>query len=82
MSEMPSMPVPKTIEQCEPGGVSWMTRIPSVGLTSTSSLNPAFSTYQALARSTSETGTGTSSRYISGWVVVMTVSLQMPLPAG
>jgi hypothetical protein len=31
MSEISCMPVPKTIEQADPGGVNWTTRMPWVG---------------------------------------------------
>ncbi len=43
MSEISGMPVPSTIEQAEPGGVNWTTRMPSRGSTSTFKSNPACS---------------------------------------
>jgi len=37
------IPVPRAIEQAEPGGVSWTKRISSLTLWSWSALKPAFS---------------------------------------
>ena len=36
-------PVPTTIEQAEPGGVSWTTRVPGFGSVSWSTLKPIWS---------------------------------------
>ena len=38
--ELLTIPVPNTIEQAEPAGVSWTTRNPSAGLASTSTVKP------------------------------------------
>ena len=38
-----SSPVPKPSEQCEPSGVTWTTRTPSLGCTSTSFMKPSLS---------------------------------------
>jgi hypothetical protein len=58
-------PSPITTEHAEPGGVIWTTRMFSPGLTSWSRLKPACLVSKCFAESTSRTGIGTTSIFIS-----------------